>query len=292
MTDLATNPQGAADARVLGAEGVDALQGADDFDLHAADEALDDQDSPEDGEEEFEDIEHDGRRHRVPKALKDAFLRHADYTRKTQELAEQRRALETHVAQQAHAQQAHLADLARLVALNDQVQTLEQIDWPALEREDPARAQSLWRQYSQLKDGRDDLIGRVGWMDEQRALEAQRQAARRVEDGHAVLARDIRDWSPEVANRLSDFGRREFGFSEQELASVDDPRMIKVLHLAFVGDQTLKKQAAASRLAQNQAARPASQVGANSPAGKNPDRMSIDDWMSFERERLRKASRR
>ena len=257
------------------------------------DDTQDDADAPDtETAEALEDIEHEGRRYQVPKPLKDAFLRHADYTRKTQELAEQRRALEGHAAEMAHAHERHAEDHARLVGIDDQLQAMSRLDWNSLETQDPARAQQLWRQFTQLKEARAEIAGRVQWMEEQRAIDAQRQAATRAEQGHQVLSKDIKDWSPELANKLHAFGQQAFGFTPEEIGSVDDPRMIKVLHLAFVGDQAMKKQSAADRLAANQAARPVSQVGANAPAGRNPDRMSTAEWMSFERERLRKAGGR
>ena len=54
-------------------------------------EADDSQDDADDG---MVDAEYDGKTYRLPPALKDAFLRNADYTRKTQEVPEQRRYVE------------------------------------------------------------------------------------------------------------------------------------------------------------------------------------------------------
>jgi hypothetical protein len=45
-------------------------------------------------EQETEEIDFNGEKHRIPKALKGAFLMQADYTRKTQEIAERGRSLE------------------------------------------------------------------------------------------------------------------------------------------------------------------------------------------------------
>lgn len=298
MSDLATNPQGEEDVRALSAPGVaDAVSAAGAFDddaRFASDALADDQDGAEDEDDPgaLEDVEHEGRRYQVPKALKDAFLRHADYTRKTQELAEQRRAVEAQASEHIEAEHHRLAGYARLMAVDDQLQAYEQIDWNSLESQDPVRAQRLWREYSQLKDGRAELTGQIQDFEAQRAFETQRQAARRIEDGHQQLSREIKDWSPQLATKLSDFGQRAFGFSASELDAVDDPRMIKVLHLAWLGDQTLKTQAAQGRLSATQAARPASKVGANAPAGRNPDRMSTSEWMAFERERLRRSGGR
>ena len=273
-----------------------ASAGASEPDPAGPDEETGDDPDGETGDAEtgdaLEDIEHEGRRYQVPKALKDAFLRHADYTRKTQELAGQRRTFEAHAAEMVQAQQRNAQDHARLVGIDDQLEAMSRLDWNSLETQDPARAQQLWRQFTQLKEARAELAGRVQWMEEQRAIDAQRQAATRAEQGHQVLARDIKDWSPELANKLHAFGQQAFGFTPEEIGSVDDPRMIKVLHLAYAGDQAMKKQSAADRLAANQAARPVSQVGANAPAGRNPDRMSTAEWMSFERDRLRKKNGR
>ena len=63
-------------------------------------------DPPDDGEE----IEHEGRKYLVPAALKPLLLMQADYTRKTQEVAEQRRAV------QAERQALHQTSQAELDA--------------------------------------------------------------------------------------------------------------------------------------------------------------------------------
>jgi hypothetical protein len=290
MTDAKTKAAG-ADARPLLA-----LQPAPETAETTADPSADadiapaDDDAPADNAQADDalEIEHEGRRYSVPKALKDAFLRQADYTRKTQELAEQRRAFEQDAAQQRAALGQDLDGHARLVALNDQIGAYERIDWDTLEREDPVRAQALWRDYTQLKDGRAQLLGRMQLRAEHAALDAQRESARRAEEGHAVLARDVPGWSPELANKLGAFAHTEFGFTPEEISSVADPRMVKVLHLAQLGRQSQQQEAAAKKAAAAEAAAPIGKVGSSAPASRNPDRMSTDEWMSFERDRLRK----
>ena len=54
-------------------------------------------DESDDGEvvdDDSEEVEHDGHKYRVPKALKPALMMHSDYTKKTQDLAEERKALQ------------------------------------------------------------------------------------------------------------------------------------------------------------------------------------------------------
>ena len=42
-------------------------------------------------EEELEEIEREGQKYKIPKALKNEFLMHKDYTQKTQSLAEEKK---------------------------------------------------------------------------------------------------------------------------------------------------------------------------------------------------------
>jgi hypothetical protein len=254
-----------------------------------ADERRDEDDADEAPEALFE-IEHEGRAYQVPRPLKDAFLRHADYTRKTQELAEQRRGLEQEAAAHSQAIRQDLEGYARLTAVNDQISAYERIDWNTLEAEDPARANTLWRQYSQLKDGRAQLLGELETRREAAAIEAQRETARRAEEGHAILARDIPGWSSELSNRLGALAQTEFGFTPDEVGTVVDPRMVRVLYFAQLGHQAQQQQAAARRAAASQSAAPIGKVGTNAPAGKNPDRMTTAEWMAFERNRLRRKA--
>ena len=84
-TNLPDNDQHAADAGA----GVANLNEHDD----GANESGDGQ--PQDGQatnqdDDSEEVEHEGQKYRIPKALKSALMMNADYTRKTQEVAEQR----------------------------------------------------------------------------------------------------------------------------------------------------------------------------------------------------------
>jgi hypothetical protein len=298
MSEPATNPQG--EAGMPGApEGVaDDDSQVSDLELASHEPHGDDppdEDNPA-AEHDGEEIEHEGRKYRVPKTLKYAFLRQADYTRKTQELALQRRAFEQEAAQSRAADAAELQDYARLTAISDQIAAYDQIDWRTLEAQDPLQAQSLWRERTQLIEARAGLADHVDHRRQVQAFEAQRDAAKRLEDGHRELSRDIQGWSPDLASKLSDFGQKEFGFSADEIGGVLDPRMVKVLHLAYLGRQSQKAQAAARKAEASQSAQPIRQVGsqasARRPSTTEPasDRLSTDDWFRAEQERLRRRS--
>jgi len=146
----------------------------------ANDITLPDQTEAEPGEVE---VEYEGQNYRLPPALKDALLRQADYTRKTQEVAEGRKALDT--ARAAHQRgcetvRAHLQDAARIVALNDQVAQHDRIDCGTLQAQDPERAKALWQQRAQLTQLRDHAARAWSQKEQERTAHAQRETARRV----------------------------------------------------------------------------------------------------------------
>lgn len=97
---------------------------------------------PDDCDPEPVEVVYDGKSYQLQSELKDALLRQADYTRKTQEVAQTRKALEA--ARAEHHQhvantRAHMQDAARIVALNDQLAQFAQVDWRALQAQDPSR---------------------------------------------------------------------------------------------------------------------------------------------------------
>jgi Asp-tRNA(Asn)/Glu-tRNA(Gln) amidotransferase A subunit family amidase len=260
-----------------------------------ADESAEDG-QPQDGQanqpdEEEEEVDVDGKKYRVPKALKGALMMQADYTRKTQELAELRRAAEAEKTrfQQANAEQVQA--LATVTALDQQLQQFDQINWQQLSDTDPVQAQKLWMQYTQLKDARQQVATRVQQMEQQRAFETQQEIVKRLEEGHAVLKREIPNWGPDVAKQINEFAAKEYGFQPQELAQIVDPRIVKVLHNAMVGAQLLKKQQGSAQ--SNQAAKPVTKVGGtNAPARRDMGSLPINDWMKARSEQLRKSKGR
>ena len=299
MTTDTTNPS--ADTTLLGGttQGV-VTDPADDSTLQGqlTGDGTDPNPNPDDPTppvDDTEEVEYEGQKYAIPKALKPALMMNADYTRKTQEVAEQRRALEAQqqqLTQQAQSQQEYLQDAAKVVALDDQIKQFEQVDWNALNQQDPVKAQQLWMTYSQLKDNRADVLGQLQQKEQQRALDSQQRLAKQIEESNAVLARDIKGWSPELAGKLRDFAVEKLGFSAQELGQVTDARIVKLLHRAYVGDQLVAKQMGAATQTAVPQVKPVPTVGSNAPAGKDPGRMSTDEWMKHRNEQLRKQRTR
>lgn len=248
-------------------------------------------------EDELEEVERGGQKYKVPKALLPELLMQEDYTKKTQALAEQRRILDEAtqaVIDRAKTQEedvrADIAEHAAVHAMGERLKAYDRIDWRAWTEQDPAQANAAWMEYQQLKDAKATAEGaltkKTQERAEQRTLEEQRRTqeqsaadAKLVQEGYAAIKRDFPDWSPEVANKTLDFGQKVGGFTPAELNEVRDPRMIKILHLARIGQEAIAKQRATTTQLKVQEVAPVPVVAGNAPARKDPNRMNTEEWM-------------
>ncbi len=265
----------ADDAAQAEAEQVEA-QMAEDIAADEAEEMLEEAEGEEDAADV--EIEHDGQIYRVPAALKDSFLRNADYTQKTQALSQDRRALE---ARDAAARQ-HIREYATLIALNDHIQAYDNIDWDAFQQADANGAQREWRNLTLLKEKRSGIVEQFQQKEQARALDQQRARARLIEEGHAVLARELPEWSPDIAGRIVNFGANKYGFAADEIAGIVDPRMVRVLHDAMCGQHDGELRGKIEQIEAAQKTRPAAQLrpGA-STTPRDPSKMSIAQYHAW-----------
>lgn len=281
----------------------------------------DDPDSPdksdEEDAEEFEEIERDGKKARIPAWLKPELMMHADYTRKTQATAERAKALEQEEArireseqalyQQAETQRQNLRDYAQLMSVDQQIEQYQKLDWAAIERDDPLRASSLFREMQQLKDHRQQMAAGI----QQKEMQARQEAAQRTQAAqqasnaelakrrehtfHAVKSK-IPGWNDEIAGKVSQFAQSE-GYSVQELLqATTDPRAFVLLYKAWKGQQIIDQQKAAAKKAKTQSQADAAPLTNVSKGRQKPitagldDRLSADEWIRRRNEQLRKRA--
>jgi hypothetical protein len=187
--------------------------------------------------ESNEVINIDGEEYEVPVPLKDAFMRQQDYTRKTQELSAQRKALDEQIQltqQQAQFQQQFQEQIGQLSAIDAQLKQYESINWQSLQNDDPVQFVALRDQYRDLKDARNYYSNDLNQKQQQQAILSQQHYAKLKEQGVAELRNSIKGWSDETARNVKSFGMETYGFADNELASIIDPRMVKVLHDAYL----------------------------------------------------------
>jgi hypothetical protein len=229
-------------------------------------------------DEELFEIELDGQVYAVPGSLKGAFLRHADYTRKTQDLAEHRRSVEAERAAAAADRKAWAQasnDRATLAALDHQLETYAGVDWQAFARAEPERAKALWAQFQQTRELRGDYAQALSRHESRAEIEAAREAAEQMAATGRLLSQEIDGWSPETAGKLVAYAEA-FGVTPDELAQVADARLWKLLHKAWKADEAARGET----VAQAQALRPAVQVtGGAAGAGGVRDELGTKEWM-------------
>lgn len=162
-----------------------------------------------------------------------------DYTQKTQKLAEDRKIVETLAQtlksqeqafqQSVQVQSALTQDIAKVTAIDLQLSQYQNLDWQGLSNTDPVEAQKLFFAFTQLKTQRDQAVNEVQ-QKQQAFTHFQSEArAKQVALGQAVLAKEIPGWSPDLAKSLIATGK-EYGFEDNELANITDPRAVKLLH--------------------------------------------------------------
>lgn len=287
MTETTTSPETGVDESDIAPE-MDAVEQPE-AEIDREEEIPSDEDAGEedsDDDEESEsaliDIEHDGKNYKVPAALKNAFLRNADYTRKTQALAESRRSLESdkqELAASHAAMQEHLTDYAKLKAIGDQIAQYENLDWASVARQNPQLAQQAFQGLTQLKQLGGSLAAQLQQKQLVKAIGAEREHASRIEQGRSVLSREIPDWSPALGGKLVDFAVDAFGFAPHEVGAVMDPRMIKVLHTAYQSHLSGESATRVKHIQAAQLTRPVTEVKAGAGTQpKDPARMSHAEY--------------
>lgn len=247
--------------------------------------------------EEDEEVEIGGKKVAMPKSIaaeiKAGTMRNADYTQKTQAVAEERRAVEAErvrVREEAQQSQQFIKEVAAVHSLDAQLAQYKQLDWNALSDEDPAGAQKLHFQYQALQQQRHEAAQAVTQKQTEHALAEQQATAKQLQEAEAYVQREIPGWSQERGKVINDFAVSQGITLDQSFAKlvIQQPALIKLLHKAEMFDQLAKKQ---STKPQAPAAPPApvTRVGAARAAVKvDPAKMTDAQWYAAEQERRRK----
>jgi hypothetical protein len=177
--------------------------------------------------------------------LQKGYSRTQDYTRKTQQIAEIRRQVES----EAEAIRAERSQYAQLLgALESQVQQAAQpnIDWDRLYQEDPIE----WvRQKEVMRENQ--AKSQAIQFEQQRLMQiSQQEQAQQMQSFLAQqqdeLLKVLPDWKdPNKAKKekelLIDFGQKA-GFSTDELKNIFDHRVVNVLRKAALYEQMMGKR--------------------------------------------------
>lgn len=198
-------------------------------------------------DDDSEEFDWNGKKVRGPKGLKDSVLMHADYTRKTQEVAADRQAIkQQHEQLQQWYQQAdeELGVRADLKAIDRELEQFNAVDWSKWESDDVFQAQAGWRRFQQLKEQRGEAQRYLEQRQYERSEQAKQETENRLQETRDYAEKNIKGWSPEVDAKLTEFATSELGFDRNTLRAAYNPAIYRALHLAWVGHQALQKQPA------------------------------------------------
>lgn len=238
--------------------------------------------------EEIE-VERDGKTFKIPKALEAELLMQADYTRKTQEIAAERKALEQSIQEFEQATEQELVAKADMLDLGREIAKYSNVDWATWHAQNPAEAQQHWMHLGLLKDQRGQAETTYRTAKEQRDLATQQHVAKQNEQAAAEIRRAIPDWGPEKALELTGFAKNTYGFTDEDIGEISDIRVIRALNDAAEAVRSRSSNKATQKVQQQQAIRPAATVKAGaSPRRGLDDRASTDAWM---RERNAQANK-
>jgi hypothetical protein len=248
----------------------------------------------EEGDGDLEEYEFEGKKAKIPKEWRDALMKNADYTQKTQAVAEERKAVEA--AREAAIRSAEFWEKtpAELVNLKGQLSTIDshleqwkKVDFGALAREqgeDVASAE--YRRYQMIKDQRADMAQQLDAKGREVEAKQSEETEHRLRET-AKHAQTLKGWSPEIDKQIADYIDKK-GISRDTWLRNASPQLYEILFDAFTGHktrQTVTKTQAKPPPAPAQPV-PPSQNRAAAPKF-NPAKAGMDDYIANFQRRIK-----
>jgi hypothetical protein len=220
----------------------------------SAEGAADEEPEPEPSTEPVYTVRVDGKD--TPVTLKEAlagYQRYADYTRKTTEVAEARKAIEAEVAAARNQREQYAAGLRAIQASlgsENQEPTAEQ--WNQLRQADPVRYGAEWADYQRRQEQRLAVRAEQNRISEEQRADLLTKVHTHLEGERQKLVAAIPVFAdaakaPAEMKALRDYAARTFGYSEQEMDQAYDHRMIVAIDKARKWDAHMQALAAARR---------------------------------------------
>lgn len=242
----------------------------------------------EEQEQEEEELDIDGKPLKVAKsvaeALKARMMMQADYTQKTQSLAEQRRDYEQQrqaFEMEAQTRQELFQEEAQLHGVRERLAQFQNVNWGQLAAQNPQQAVAMQAEYTQLRDWEANMSRHVEGRKSE--LAQHREQATAISMARAVEMLNKPDpslgWDGKFdgtkRQALTEFGLK-LGFTNEELSRTSHPRMIQTLNLARIGYESMMKQRQTPTRA---VAQPAAKVPTSKAVGtRDPSRMTMEQY--------------
>ena len=215
-----------------------------------------DEESDDSPETEIVEMEIDGTLYEIPLALKDKIMFHQDYTRKTQETAEQRKAAEVALSQAQQMQrdqefvqsvQAEVMQAQQLEATAEEYQKYLRDNIESLSSTDIEKIRFA---IEDSRRQRDDLVQSLT-QKQQEHQQAQEQSFQELlNKGTEVLKSKIPNWGEQQQKKLRDYGL-SIGFTNEQMNTLVDPLQVEALWKASQYDALQQGKSAAVKKVQS-----------------------------------------
>ena len=237
-----------------------------------------------DAEPELLDIEYEGKAYKLPPELKDALLRQQDYTKKTMDLAEQRKAAEAEreqLDQFRNLSNERMTAVQSIMTLDAQIEQINNTPLEGLSETDVIR---LRQDLTDLQNQRTQWASFGQQLAQREEAENRQQIAKAVEAAAQQAALSIPNFT-ERRSQLAEYISARGGNPDM-VSEIADPIIWQVLDDADIGRRYRERQAKAKTIKDAAAVKPAHQVGGKADAGVNPEKMTTEQWMKWREQQV------
>jgi len=183
----------------------------------------------------------DGDEHEVTlDELRNGYQRHADYTRKSQTLAEQRKAYESNLEAVQNERGQYAEALKTLsVQKSADLERFKNVDWVALKQEDPMEYMEKRLELQDVQDKISNIDAEQNRVLKQAIDDTQTFLRDKLQKESEILAEKLPEYSDPSSTLRNDI--REYtlglGFSPEDVDGITDHRVVLVLHKAMLAEK-------------------------------------------------------
>lgn len=179
--------------------------------------------------------------------LKNGYQRQADYTRKSQALAEQRKGTEQIQSERMQLEQERQMYANGLQMLQEQqsakLTDFDNVEWEALKQEDPYQYMIKKDEYRDAQERVTNLQAEQQMVQQEQAQQAQQARAHFVQQEYARLVNALPEWNDKESTIKKDVQEyaTSVGFRPEEISQLADHRSVLIIKKAMEYDKLTTK---------------------------------------------------
>ena len=181
--------------------------------------------------------------------LKSGYQRQADYTRKSQALAEQRKETEQIQSERMQLEQERQMYANGLQMLQEQqtakLQDFDKVDWETLKQEDPYAYMIKKDEYRDIQERASNVSQQQVLIQQEQQTAAQQARGQFIQQEYARLVNALPEWNDKDSTIKKDIQEyaTSVGFRPEEINQLADHRSVLVIKKAMEFDKLTKKVA-------------------------------------------------